>query len=272
MNIVQENSLGEDNRRWLLFNGTNILTLTDGPSFPFPTSSQIAEYNLRPENPIDLGEHNGFQIFGANITSFDSTEFFQLTDFRKLYGLIDINDIWFVGISFQLVQFEQEHQICGRCGTPNENKSDEKAKICPECGLVVYSKISPAVIMAVTKGDEILLAHSSRFQEKLFSVLAGFVEPGETLEECVKREVMEEVGITVKNIKYFASQPWPFSSSLMIAYTAEYETGEIVIDPNEITEAGWYKYDDLPLIPSTISIARKLIDWFVENRKQDKNQ
>ncbi len=267
MNTNQETGSKQDDRRWLLFNGNNILTLTDSSIFPFPTDNQIAEYGLSPENQIELGEYKGFQVLGANVSNIDSTDSFQLTDFRKLYGVIDLDDIWFVGNSFQFVQFEQEHRFCGRCSTKNDNKSDEKAKICPECGLIVYSKISPAVIMAVIKGDEILLAHSTRFQEKLFSVLAGFVEPGETLEECVQREVMEEVGIKVKNIKYFASQPWPFSSSLMIAYTAEYDSGEINIDPNEISEAGWYRYDDLPLIPSTISIARRLIDWFVDSNQ-----
>ncbi|MFH1481427.1 MAG: NAD(+) diphosphatase, partial [Pseudomonadota bacterium] len=127
-----------------------------------------------------------------------------------------------------------------------------------------YPRLSPAIIVAVLKNDQILLAHSQRFPGQFYSVLAGFVEPGETLEECVQREVHEEVGITVKNIRYFGSQPWPFPDSLMIAFTAEYAGGEIRIDKSELTDAGWFSADHLPAVPSRISIARQLIDWFSE--------
>ncbi len=250
---------------WLLFNGPRVLVIDNVSPFPFPKTDDINNLGLCIKNSVDLGEHRGRSIIGAIIRDEDVPQSLNLIAFRKLYGVVELEDMWFVGNSFQQVKFEQEHAFCGRCGIKNVDKTDEKAKICPECGLVVYSKISPAVIMAVTKGDEILLATSVQFKEKLFSVLAGFVEPGETLEQCVQREVMEEVGIKVKNIKYFSSQPWPFSSSLMIAYTAEYDSGEIDIDEKEIVEAGWFKANNLPAIPSSISIARKLIDWFVDN-------
>ncbi len=256
----------ENQERWLLFQGNTVLVVNDGSPFPFP--QDLNEINVSPDNIINLGEYKGYSIIGATITDFDSNDSYQLTDFRKLYGIVNLEDIWFIGNSFQRVKFEQEHKYCGKCGVITNNHKTESAKVCPNCGLMVYSKISPAVIMAVTKGDEILLAHSGQFQEKLFSVLAGFVEPGETLEQCVQREVMEEVGIEVKNINYFGSQPWPFSSSLMIAYTAEYDSGVITIDEDEIVEADWYKYDDLPMIPGTISIARRLIDSFVHSRQR----
>ena len=116
-------------------------------------------------------------------------------------------------------------------------------------------------------GFHILLARSPRFPGKFYSVLAGFVEPGETLEECVKREIFEEVGIAVKNIRYFGSQPWPFPDSLMVAFTAEYADGEIQVDNTEIADADWFPSDRLPKIPPRISIARRLIDWFVEEDK-----
>ena len=131
-----------------------------------------------------------------------------------------------------------------------------------------FPRLAPAVIVAVTKGDKILLAHSSEWRGKLYSVLAGFVEPGETFEECVEREIMEEVGIKVKNIRYFGSRPWPFPHSLMVGFTAEYESGEITIDQVEITDAQWFTSDNLPLVPGKISIARQLIDWFVETNPQ----
>jgi NAD+ diphosphatase len=128
--------------------------------------------------------------------------------------------------------------------------------------------VTPAVIVAVTREDEILLARSRRFQGSFFSVLAGFVEPGETFEECVKREVMEEVGIEVCNIRYFGSQPWPFPHSLMAGFTAEYAVGEISIDDKEISEARWFTAGELPEVPRTGTIARRLIDWFSDNHRQ----
>ena len=121
--------------------------------------------------------------------------------------------------------------------------------------------------MAVERGEEILLARSAHFPKGMFSVLAGFVEPGETIEECVVREVKEEVGITVGNIRYFGSQPWPFPNSLMLGFTAEYVEGELELDPTEIAEAGWFRPDSLPSIPGRISIAGRLITWFLEKSR-----
>jgi NAD+ diphosphatase len=137
------------------------------------------------------------------------------------------------------------------------------AKECPQCGLIDFPRISPAVIVLVERDKKVLLARSSRFKDELYSVLAGFVDPGETLEEAVRREVKEEVNIEVSNIRYFGSQPWPFPDSLMIAFTAQYSGGEIHVDGTEILDTNWFDPDKLPTIPGKISIARALIDWFV---------
>jgi NAD+ diphosphatase len=161
------------------------------------------------------------------------------------------------------VNWNQTHRYCGRCGKLTEDKTDERAKTCPECGMINYPRLSPAIIVAVLKNDRILLGRNKRFRLPFYSVLAGFVEPGETLEECVSREIREEVSITVKNIRYFGSQPWPFPDSLMIAFIADYAGGEISTDGSEIIDAAWFAKDNLPKIPPKISIARQLIDWFV---------
>jgi NAD+ diphosphatase len=174
------------------------------------------------------------------------------------------------GRAIQIVNWNQTHQFCGRCGTRTDDKLDERAKICPKCGLISFPLLSPAIIVAVVQGSRILLAHANHFPDGFYSVLAGFVEPGETLEECVQREVQEEVGLQLKNIRYFGSQPWPFPHSLMIAFTAEYAGGQITTDGMEIRDAGWFTAHDLPLIPGKISIARRLIDWFVEDYPQER--
>ena len=182
---------------------------------------------------------------------------------RSLFGVLDENLIWIAGRANQLVNWNQTHLYCGGCGHRTEFKIDERAKICPQCNLTNYPRLSPAVIVAVLKDDQLLLGRNKRFKLPFYSVLAGFVEPGETLEQCVEREIREEVGITVKNIRYFGSQPWPFPNSLMIAFTADYAGGEISLDGSEIIDADWFAKENLPKIPPRISIARQLIEWFI---------
>ncbi len=185
---------------------------------------------------------------------------------RALYEKVDLLFWSTAGYARQIHDWNLNFRYCGRCGQMTERKEDEHVRVCHKCNLLSYPRISPATIIAIVKDHQILLARGANFpNKKMFSVLAGFVEPDETLEECVKREVFEETGIKVKNVQYFKSQPWPFPDSLMIGFTAEYDSGELVIDQEEILEASWFSPDNLPLIPSKYTIARELIDWFVEN-------
>ena len=181
---------------------------------------------------------------------------------RNLFGLMGDDFYQAAARAVQLLHWDHTHQYCGRCGARTETKAGEHAKTCPACGLLSYPRISPAVICAITRGDQILLAR--RPAMKYFSVIAGFVEPGETLEACLRREIREEVGIEIKNTGYFGSQSWPFPHSLMVAFTAEYAGGEIIADGMEIEEAGWYKAKNLPPLPPPVSIANRLINWFIE--------
>jgi NAD+ diphosphatase len=183
---------------------------------------------------------------------------------RQLFGAIPDDLFRLAGKAAHIVHWSRNNAFCGKCGSSMKDDEKERAKRCPSCGNLVFPRIAPAIITAVTRGNEILLAQGNRPGFCFHSVLAGFVEPGENLEECVAREIMEEVGISVKNIRYFASQEWPFPDSLMIAFTAEYAGGDIVIDPNEIVAASWFTKDNLPAIPGKLSVARKLIDWFIE--------
>jgi NAD+ diphosphatase len=171
------------------------------------------------------------------------------------------------GKAIQIIEWDKTHQFCGRCGSRTNSIENERGKQCPECGLINYPRISPAIIVAIKKDNKILLAHNKRFAGNMYSVIAGFVEPGETFEECVKREVFEEVGLQVKNIKYFHSQPWPFPNSMMIGFTADYADGEIKVDGVEIDDAHWFSVDELPNIPTRVSIAGKLINTFIDENK-----
>ena len=188
----------------------------------------------------------------------------ELRGLRDLFGGMDPALLAIAGRAGQILRWDRLHRFCGRCGAPTHNKSDERAKICSACDQIYFPRVSPAVIGAVVNRDRILLASSPRFPAAFYSVLAGFVEPGETLEEAFRREVREEVGLEIANIRYFSSQPWPFPDSLMVGFVADYAGGEICADGIEISHAAWFAADDLPRLPGPYSIARHLIDWFLE--------
>ncbi len=189
-----------------------------------------------------------------------------LLNLRRLYGRLEEAHLWLAGRAIQLVDWERTHQYCGRCGARTYTATHERVKICPNCAHSSYPRLSPAMIVQVTRqgenGREILLARNKRYKTPLYSVLAGFVEPGESLEMCIRREIREEVALEVKNIRYFGSQSWPFPHSLMIAFTAEYASGDIVLEEAELVDAQWFRPDNLPPYPPPMSIANHLIEAF----------
>ena len=164
------------------------------------------------------------------------------------------------GRGVQLAEFYRSHKFCGYCGHTMHPSKTEWAMLCGSCRERYYPQIAPCIIVAIRRDDHILLAQHTRHRNGIYTVLAGFVEVGETLEQTVAREVMEESAIRVKNLRYVTSQPWPFPQSLMTAFMAEYDSGEITIDPNELLDAGWYRYDQLPLLPPPGTVARRLIE------------
>ncbi|QDQ28641.1 NAD(+) diphosphatase [Chitinimonas arctica] len=159
----------------------------------------------------------------------------------------------------QVLEWDRAHRYCGACATPTEIRTGERARVCPACGHIVYPRLSPAMMALVWRGEELLLARSPGFAPGIYSALAGFVEAGESIEDCVVREVAEEVGVTVRNLRYYGSQSWPFPHSLMVAFTAEWVSGEIVPQEGEIEAAGWFPIDALPGIPPRFSISGHLI-------------
>jgi len=225
----------------------------------------VEALRIAPSYVVHLGFLDGQSCYaGALDTESFSDANFKLNNVRALFGLLPDELIWIAGRANQLIYWSQTHRYCGKCGHETVDKADERAKLCPRCQHVNYPRLSPAVIVAIIKDNQILLARNRSFKIPFYSVLAGFVEPGESLEDCVNREIKEEVGITVKNIRYFGSQPWPFPDSLMIAFVADHAAGEVAIDGSEIIDAAWFSKDNLPKIPPRLSIARKLIDWFCQ--------
>ena len=166
----------------------------------------------------------------------------------------------------ELIFWRDRRKYCGACGSPLTDSPSDLARTCPECGERYYPQIAPAVITAVLNRGKILLAHNRNFTPGVFSLIAGFVESGETLEQAVAREIMEETSLKVKNIRYYSSQPWPFPNSLMLGFIAEYESGTPRPDGQELEEADWYSPENLPLLPDHGSIARKIIDDFRAGR------
>jgi NAD+ diphosphatase len=186
---------------------------------------------------------------------------FSASGLRSLFFRIPDTMLALAGRASQIVEWDRTHRFCGRCATATHDRINEYAKECPKCGLIAWPRVSPAMMALVTRGRELLLARSRRFANtSMYSALAGFVEAGETVEDCVAREVREEVGLEVTDLRYFGSQSWPFPHSLMIAFTAEYASGDLSLDDDEIVEARWFRVDALPQMPPGVSIARKLID------------
>ncbi len=261
-NVAQPLADGDD---WFIVHEEKLVVRREDNGYSVPRYSDLKPIQEWLAGAQYFGRMGDTPCFLAELTDAgELTEGFELRGIFELLGLIDDELLVIAGCAMQLIRWDRGHRYCGRCGGPTEDKADERVKICPSCGLSAFPRLSPAVIVAVVKDDRLLLGTSKRFRADFWSVLAGFVEPGETLEECVVREVREEVGILVKNIRYFASQPWPFPDSLMIGFTAEHASGDITINQAELTDAKWFTAEDLPRIPPRISIARRLIDWFVE--------
>jgi NAD+ diphosphatase len=248
---------------WFVFSGDKLYVQLHGETANIPFIENIT---ANPDNNIYLGRMDSYPCYAADLTDEGSINpIFSLIGLRQLFGLVEDELFWLAARAYHLINWSKNNQYCGRCGEKTINSIMEHSKYCPKCHQSIYPKISPAIIVAITKEDKILLAKNALNKTGFYSVLAGFVEPGETMEECVAREIKEEVDINVKNIRYFGSQPWPFPDSLMVGFTAEYADGEINVDTKELIDASWFSANELPEIPGKISISRKLIDWFVAN-------
>ena len=223
---------------------------------------ELGALGLAPNEAHYLGRHDGADVLAIAAPT-EVTSPFEIVNLRALFGSVPDDVFGIAGRATQIVDWAATHRFCGRCATPTALVPGERSMKCPACELTAYPRIAPAIIVLVRNGDLALLAHGARFPAPFYSTLAGFVEPGESLEETLVREVKEEVGIDVGDIVYFGSQSWPFPHSLMIGFFATYKGGDIVVEPSEIVDAKWFRHDELPMIPPPLSISRQLIDAWV---------
>ncbi len=247
-----------DSAHWLLRHDNQLFTVTGTPGEIFPRGT-AADFGVGGDALL-VGNWHGVSCYAADVERLPENVPGELMPVRSLFHLAGAEAFALAGRAIFLLDWQKNHRYCGRCGTQTNKLPGEFAMACPSCGLTVYPRISPAVMVLVQRGEELLLARGPNFRPGIFSALAGFVEAGETLEQCAHREVREEVGLEITNLRYFCSQPWPFPDSLMVAFFADYVSGEITPDPREIEAAGWYRRDALPPIPDPVSIARQLID------------
>jgi NAD+ diphosphatase len=259
---------------WFIFKGDQLL-VEMGP--PDPRPSDDLRVSSRPSwarlplqknhnwwgsdalRTLYLGRLGGIDCYAAEAAC-EPPPGFSWQGLRTLFSVLDDAQFALAGRALQLVDWDRSHQFCGRCGARTEAKREERVRVCPACKLSAYPRVAPAVMALIRRENQLLLARGPHFPPGMYSALAGFVEPGESLEQCLAREVAEEVGVQISNTRYFASQSWPFPHSLMIAFVCEWSSGEIRPQAGEIEEANWFEVLQLPKLPSKISIARRLID------------
>lgn len=279
--IIDSKIKNTEKSYFFIFNENKLLLINE----KIPLIKDINQLNLNIERKIYLGEFYSKDAYVVEIkynnnnnnNNEDNRNYHDLKEdndsnkdnhqFYDLREVYEINEELYLlaGRAIQLRDWDKNHQFCGRCGSKTYVSDIERARVCPECGFMSFTRISPAIITAIIKDDSLLMAKHSYHKEDRYALVAGFIEAGETIEEAAHREVKEEVGINIKNLKYFGSQSWPFPNSLMIGFISEYESGDIKVDNNEIIDAKWFKKDEIKQLSSNISIASDLIKYFIEN-------
>jgi len=254
---------------WFLFHGDRLLVKTCGDAVAVPHGQPPGVRGLRPMRTQFLGTLDGVPCYAGELTEPVEPDGTTFRGLRSLLGTLPDPLFSLAGRAYQIMDWERTHLYCGKCGRPTQPLDGERARTCPGCGMHFFPRVAPAVIVAVVRDRKILLAQARRFPSAFYSVLAGFVEPGETFEECVRREVREEVGIEVTNLRYFGSQPWPFPHQLMVGFTAEHAGGDLAIEEKEIIRAGWFDADEIARleVPRHGTIARRLIEWFLDRKE-----
>ncbi|MBE2212251.1 MAG: NAD(+) diphosphatase [Opitutaceae bacterium] len=262
---------GADGHVFAFAQDRQLARLDSDGTIHLPTRRDLAAWIEGRNEPLHVGHLDGRSCWLTDAVE-PTTEppaGWSWVETRALLQTAAADDSQAIYCARHLLHWRAQHRFCGRCGTATVEATDERAIVCPSCNARFFPSASPAVIVAVTRGDTLLLAHNTHWRSSMFSLLAGFLDPGETLEQAVAREVREEVGIEIGEIRYVTSQPWPFPNSLMAGFRAMHISGEIQVDGKEIAEAAWFTRDAMPEIPRRGSVARELIDgWLREGRSE----
>jgi len=271
--IVHPQDLGLASERFKL--GCKILLIAEEGVWASEQHWQTVDFQWWQDNAESIGlkreelhyiaEYNGQDFFAIYLEAADALVDGQWLGLRQLLPHLSEDEFELIGRASQVCQWDRNHRFCGHCGTTTHYHAKDRARVCGSCGLHTYPRISPCIIVLVTRGEYCLLARHQRYKTPMFSCLAGFMEAGESAEQCLHREVFEEVGVQVQNLLYQGSQSWPFPGQLMLGFTAEYHSGDINVDEEEIAEAGWYHYSELPQVPPTVSISGQLVQNFVDS-------
>lgn len=257
--------ISQDKTCWFIIQKYDSVLLTHNNSFP--NNDDISPFSDHFLRQFFLGHSQGIDYFCAELhADINLDNDLHLVPLKQALSMI-YPDQYAMGVkAYSIMLWDKNHQFCGRCSAPTVHPGTQFERLCPNCKLSFFPRISPSVIVLIHRNEELVMARSPHYATGVYGLIAGFVEVGESLEETIHREIKEEIGLQVKNISYFGSQPWPFPDSLMLGFTAEYDSGELVIDNIEIEDAGWYRYDNLPGRPSvSISIAATMLDHFIRS-------
>lgn len=255
---------------WFIFQDDRLLMPQGGRDDLLLSNEHITPIKQALKHTHLVGQFADTEVFcGELANDYPLPTHLQTCSFKKALDLL--GDAWYnlAAKASAIINWDKNHHYCGRCGSLTVHKAGAFERICTACKQAFYPRISPTIIVLIQKNDQLLMARSPHFPPGAYALIAGFVEPGESIEDAIHREVHEEVGIHIKDLHYFGSQSWPFPDSLMVAFMAQYESGEILINPTEIEDAGWYRFDHLPGRPTNrISISAKLIDHFVLKQRE----
>ena len=255
---------------WFIFQNDEILLDVRSNIIKIPEMLDDSTLNFEIKQKICIGKYGNFHCFAVQVHN-ATTPLPPGMEFRPIrqsfFALNDENIFLIASRAMEILYWDRRTQFCGCCGERTQFSDVEPAKVCMACKALFFPQISPAVLALIWRDDEILLGRSPHFLPGVYSILAGFVEPGETIEQCLVREVREEVNITIKNIQYFSSQAWPFPNMLMIGFVSEYDSGEIQVNADELEDAQWFSIRDLPTLPNPLSLSRRMIEEHVASKK-----
>lgn len=250
-----------NNVYWFIFFNNQLLLQKKGETYTIP-------YSINPpvpvKNVLEVSLLEDMPACTASVdTPLEETAEYLPMGLRASYDYLDPILHKIAGKAYELIYWDQHSRFCPSCGTKTVMQTTI-SKQCPNCKYEIYPVVSPAILVLIRKGDAILLVHARNFRGSFYGLVAGFLETGETLEECVRREVMEETGLEINNITYFGNQPWPYPNNLMVGFIADYVSGTIRLQDEELSEGAFFTKDNLPELPRKLSLARKMIDWWLE--------